>query len=96
MVKSAESHLYDVTQTMVENSTVTMQQELQSEISRLQTDPDSTHQWTNKEIKNLNAHQTALEEALAESRFRLDSSTWWLWRIEEVRVTGNSRESYVP
>ena len=73
MVKSAEGHLYDVTQTMVEDSTITMQQELQSEISRLQNLARLNPAVDKQEIKNLQTHQTSLEEALAESRFRLDS-----------------------
>jgi ATP-dependent helicase HepA len=73
MVKSAEAHLYDVTQTMVEDSTVSMQQELQSEISRLQNLSRLNPGVNKQEIKNLQTHQTSLEEALAESRFRLDS-----------------------
>jgi ATP-dependent helicase HepA len=73
MVKSAEGHLYDVTQTMVEDSTVTMQQELQFEISRLQNLARLNPGVDKQEIKNLQTHQTSLEEALAESRFRLDS-----------------------
>ena len=73
MVKSAEGHLYDVIQTMVEDSTVTMQQELQSEISRLQNLARLNPGVDKQEIKNLQTHQTSLEEALAESRFRLDS-----------------------
>jgi ATP-dependent helicase HepA len=73
MVKSAEGHLYDVTQTMVEDSTVTMQQELQSEISRLQNLARLNPGVDQQEIKNLQTHQTSLEEALSESRFRLDS-----------------------
>jgi len=73
MVKSAEGHLYDVTQTMVEDSTITMQQELQSEISRLQILSRLNPGVDKQEIKNLQTHQTAIEEALAESRFRLDS-----------------------
>ena len=67
------SHLYDVTQKMVEDSTITMQQELQSEISRLQNLARLNPSVDQQEIKNLQTHQTAIEEALAETRFRLDS-----------------------
>ena len=73
MVKSAQSHLYDVTHKMIEDSTITMQQELQSEISRLQNLARLNPSVDKQEIKNLQTHQTSLEEALAETRFRLDS-----------------------
>ena len=73
MVKSAEGHLYEVTQTMVDDSTITMQQELQSEISRLQNLARLNPGVDKQEIKNLQTHQTSIEEALAETRFRLDS-----------------------
>jgi ATP-dependent helicase HepA len=50
-----------------------MQQELQSEISRLQNLARLNPGVDQQEIKNLQTHQASLEEALAESRFRLDS-----------------------
>ena len=50
-----------------------MQQELQSEISRLQNLARLNPSVDQSEIKNLQTHQTAIEEALAETRFRLDS-----------------------
>ena len=52
---------------------LTMQQELQIEISRLQNLARLNPSVDNQEIKNLQTHQTSLEEALAETRFRLDS-----------------------
>ena len=50
-----------------------MQQELQSEIFRLQNLARLNPSVDKQEIKNLQTHQTELEEALAETRFRLDS-----------------------
>ena len=50
-----------------------MQQELRSEISRLQNLARLNLGVDKQEIKNLQTHQTAIEEALAETRFRLDS-----------------------
>jgi len=50
-----------------------MQQELQSEISRLQMLARLNPGVDPVEIKNLQSHQASLEEALAETRFRLDS-----------------------
>ena len=50
-----------------------MQQELQSEISRLESLARLNPSVDQSEIKNLQTHQTAIEEALAETRFRLDS-----------------------
>ena len=50
-----------------------MQQELQSEISRLQNLARLNPAIDQQEIKNLQTHQTELEEALAETRYRLDS-----------------------
>jgi len=58
------------------------EKELQSEISRLQNLARLNPAIDQSEIKNLQTHQTELEEALAETRFRLDSlAPWWLWRI---------------
>ena len=52
---------------------LTMQQELQSEISRLQNLARLNPSVDQSEIKNLQTHQAAIEEALAETRYRLDS-----------------------
>ena len=52
---------------------LTMQQEIQSEISRLQMLARLNPGVDPAEIKNLQSHQASLEEALAETRFRLDS-----------------------
>jgi len=52
---------------------LTMQQELQSEISRLQMLARLNPGVDPAEIKNLQTHQASLEEALAETRYRLDS-----------------------
>ena len=46
---------------------------LQSEISRLQNLARLNPSVDQSEIKNLQIHQAELEEALAETRFRLDS-----------------------
>ena len=50
-----------------------MQQEIRSEISRLQNLARLNPSVDQSEIKNLQTHQTAIEEALAETRFRMDS-----------------------
>lgn len=50
-----------------------MQQEIQSEISRLQNLARLNPSVDKEEIKNLQTHRTTIEEALAETRFRLDS-----------------------
>ena len=55
-----------------------------TEISRLQNLARLNSGVDKQEIKNLQTHQTSLEEALAETRFRLDSFTSWWLRIEEV------------
>jgi len=52
---------------------LTMQQEIRSEISRLQNLARLNPSVDQSEIKNLQTHQASLEEALAETRFRLDS-----------------------
>ena len=52
---------------------VSVKHELQSEISRLQNLARLNPSVDQSEIKNLQTHQTELEEALAETRFRLDS-----------------------
>ena len=73
MRKSAEAHMFQVTEDLVAEARVSVEQELQSEISRLQNLSRLNSSVDQQEIKNLQAHQTAIEEALAESRFRLDS-----------------------
>ena len=73
MLKSAENHVYGLTQEMVEESRISVEQELQSEISRLQMLARINPGVDPAEIKNLQAHQASLEEALAETRYRLDS-----------------------
>ena len=73
MRKSAESHMFQVTEDLVEEARVSVEQELQSEISRLQNLARLNPSVDQSEIKNLQTHQAELEEALAESRFRLDS-----------------------
>ena len=50
-----------------------VEQELQSEISRLQMLARLNPSVDQSEIKNLQTHQAAIEEALAETRYRLDS-----------------------
>ena len=49
------------------------EQELHSEICRLQNLARLNPAVDKQEIKNLQTHQTAIEEALAETRFRLDA-----------------------
>jgi ATP-dependent helicase HepA len=73
MLKSAENHVYGLTQEMVEESRISVEQELQSEISRLQMLARLNPGVDPAEIKNLQAHQASIEEALAETRYRLDS-----------------------
>ena len=65
--------MLQVTEDLVAEARVSVEQELQSEISRLQNLSRLNSSVDQQEIKNLQAHQTAIEEALAESRFRLDS-----------------------
>jgi ATP-dependent helicase HepA len=73
MVKSAESHMFETTQEILEDANIAVEQELQSEIARLQNLARLNPAVDPTEIKNLQTHQTSLEEALAETRFRLDS-----------------------
>ena len=73
MRKSAESHMFQVTEDLVAEARVSVEQELQSEISRLQNLARLNPSVDQSEIKNLQAHQVAIEEALVETRFRLDS-----------------------
>ena len=73
MRKSAEAHMFQVTEDLVAEARVSVEQELQSEISRLQNLARLNPSVDQQEIKNLQIHQASIEEALAESRFRLDS-----------------------
>ena len=73
MVKSAEAHMFETTREIVEEANFAVEQELQSEIARLQNLARLNSAVDLTEIKNLQTHQTSLEEALAETRFRLDS-----------------------
>jgi hypothetical protein len=73
MVKSAEAHMFKVTEDIVDESGIALEKELKSEISRLQNLARLNPSVDQSEIKNLQTHQTELEEALAETRFRLDS-----------------------
>jgi ATP-dependent helicase HepA len=73
MRKSAEAHMFQVTDDLVSEACIAVEQELQSEISRLQNLARLNPSVDKQEIKNLQTHQTELEEALAETRFRLDS-----------------------
>ena len=57
----------------VEDAGIAAEKELQSEISRLQNLARLNPAIDQSEIKNLQIHQAELEEALAETRFRLDS-----------------------
>ena len=65
--------MFQVTEDLVAEARVSVEQELQSEISRLQNLARFNPGVDKQEIKNLQTHQTSLEEALAETRFRLDS-----------------------
>ena len=65
--------MFQVTEDLVAEARVAVEQELQSEISRLQNLARLNPSVDKQEIKNLQTHQTSLEEALAETRFRLDS-----------------------
>ena len=65
--------MFQVTEDLVAEARVAVEQELQSEISRLQNLARLNPAIDQSEIKNLQTHQTAIEEALAETRFRLDS-----------------------
>ena len=73
LVRSGEAHMHQVKENMVQESTIGMERELQSEISRLQNLARLNPSVDKQEIKNLQAHQTSLDEALAETRFRLDA-----------------------
>ncbi|MBR01195.1 MAG: hypothetical protein CMO60_10110, partial [Verrucomicrobiales bacterium] len=73
MLRSAEGHMFEVKQGLVDESSIAAEQELHSEISRLQNLARLNPSVDQSEIKNLQSHQASLEEALAESRFRLDS-----------------------
>ena len=65
--------MFEVKQGLVDESSITVEQELHSEISRLQNLARLNPAVDQSEIKNLQTHQTEIEEALAETRFRLDS-----------------------
>ena len=65
--------MFEVKQGLVDESSIAIEQELQSEISRLQNLARLNPAVDKQEIKNLQTHQSAIEEALAETRFRLDS-----------------------
>ncbi len=73
MLRSAEGHMFEVKQELVDESSIAVVQELHSEISRLQNLARLNPSVDQSEIKNLQTHQTEIEEALAETRFRLDS-----------------------
>ena len=73
LVRSGEAHMHQVKENMVQESKIGMERELQSEITRLQNLAQLNPAIDQSEIKNLQTHQTAIEEALAETRFRLDS-----------------------
>jgi len=65
--------MFQVTEDLVAEARISVEQELQSEISRLQNLARLNPSVDQQEIKNLQTYQTSLEEALAETRFRLDS-----------------------
>ena len=65
--------MFEVKQVLVDESSISVEQELQSEISRMQNLARLNPLVDHSEIKNLQTHQTSLGEALAETRFRLDS-----------------------
>jgi ATP-dependent helicase HepA len=73
MRKSAEAQMFKVTEDLVIEARVAAEKELQSEISRLQNLARLNPAIDQSEIKNLQNHQTELQEALAETRFRMDS-----------------------
>ena len=73
MVKSAERKMFELIQDIAEEAGIAVEQELQSEISRLQNLARLNPAVDQTEIKNLQSHQVAIEEALTESRYRLDS-----------------------
>ena len=73
MVKSAERKMFELIQDIAEEAGNAVEKELRSEISRLQNLAQLNPGVDQKEIKNLQAHQVAIEEALSESRYRLDS-----------------------
>jgi ATP-dependent helicase HepA len=73
MRKSAESHMFQITEDLVSEARISVEQELQSEIFRLQNLARLNPSVDQSEIKNLQTHKAEIEEALAESRFRLDS-----------------------
>ena len=73
MLRSAEGHMFEVKQGLLDESSIAVKQKLHSEISRLQNLARLNPTVEQSEIKNLQNHQAELEEALAETRFRLDS-----------------------
>ena len=73
MVKSAERKMFELIQDIAEEAGIAVEQELQSEISRLQNLARLNPAIDQSEIKNLQTHKAELEESLAETRFRLDS-----------------------
>ena len=73
MVESAEARMFETTREIVEEASVFVDKELQSEISRLQNLARLNPAVDQSEIQNLQTHQASLEEVLAQARFRLDS-----------------------
>jgi ATP-dependent helicase HepA len=73
MLRSADAQMFKVTEDLVAEAGIAAEKELQSEISRLQNLARLNPAIDQSEIKNLQIHQAELEEALAETRFRLDS-----------------------
>ena len=65
--------MFKVTEDIVDESGIALEKELKSEITRLQNLARLNPSVDQSEIKNLQTHQTELEKALAETRFRLDS-----------------------
>ncbi len=65
--------MFKVTEDIVDEAGIALEKELKSEITRLQNLARLNPSVDQSEIKNLQTHQTELEEALAETRFRLDS-----------------------
>ncbi len=73
MLRSAEGHMFELKQGLVDESSIAVEQELHSEISRLQNLARLNPSVDQSDIKNLQIHLAEIEEALAETRFRLDS-----------------------
>ena len=84
LVRSGEAHMHQVKENMVQESTIGMERELQSEISRLQNlARPQPHRLINRNQKLTNPPNRTGGEPSPKLDFRdWIPSTSWLWRID--------------